>query len=113
MRCVRVGQSFDGTIKTHFGQNKFIKPGSANEALIATWMELHCGFWMTTLMVNEHRKEEGKDFVSRYAVMNRKIVIWLFQTFVSLEFMVGVSYGACAPIIVVMEKILVWNIPTV
>ena len=70
IRCVRVGGNFDGTIKSHAGRKHMIKAGSVEEALIATWMELHCGFRMTTIMVNEHRREEGKDRVSRHAVIS-------------------------------------------
>ena len=32
-------------------------------------MEAYCGFRQTTFMVNEHRRQQGKDRVSVYAVM--------------------------------------------
>ena len=72
MRCIRAGKRFDGTINSNAnaGRKLMIKPGSAEEILIATWMEMHCGFRMTTIMVNEHRREKGKDRVSRFAVMS-------------------------------------------
>ena len=37
---------------------------------MANWMESHVGFRMTTLFVNEHRREEGKERVSVSAVMS-------------------------------------------
>mmetsp|Transcript_13255 Transcript_13255/g.16177 ORF Transcript_13255/g.16177 Transcript_13255/m.16177 type:complete len:111 (+) Transcript_13255:168-500(+) len=59
MRCVIVGESFDGTMKSHAGQKHIIRAGSMEEDLIATWMELHCGFCMTTPLVTHirHRKK--------------------------------------------------------
>mmetsp|Transcript_44542 Transcript_44542/g.53458 ORF Transcript_44542/g.53458 Transcript_44542/m.53458 type:complete len:132 (-) Transcript_44542:3093-3488(-) len=70
MRCINAGEIFDGTIQDNAGRKHMIKPGSTEESLIVTWMESHCGFRMTTIMVNEHRREEGKDRVSMYAVMS-------------------------------------------
>ena len=72
MRCLRVGKCFDGTIepKNKLGRKVLILPGSAEELLMANWMEQHVGFRMTTLLVNEHRKEEGKERVSVSAVMS-------------------------------------------
>ena len=32
-------------------------------------MEQHCGFRMTTYIVNEHRRDEGNEEVSRFAIM--------------------------------------------
>ena len=72
MRCLRVGKYFDGTIepKNKLGRKVVILPGSAEELLMANWMESHIGFRMTTLLVNEHRKEEGKERVIVSAVMS-------------------------------------------
>jgi len=53
MRCVRVGDGFDGTIKSHAGRKYIIKAGSAEKALVATYMKLHCGFCMTTSLVRD------------------------------------------------------------
>ena len=47
-----------------------ILPGSAEESLLATWMESHVGFRMTTILVNEHRREQGEERVSVSAVMS-------------------------------------------
>ena len=71
MRCAVEGIIFDGRIesKNKTGRKIIILPGSAEELLIANWMENHCGFRMTTYMVNEHRRQEGKDRVSVYCVM--------------------------------------------
>ena len=33
-RCIRVGGSFDGTIKSHAGQKQLTKPGSTEETLV-------------------------------------------------------------------------------
>ena len=62
-------------MKVTISKESFIRPlaieeGSVEEELIAKWMESHLGFRMTTLLVNEHRKEEGKERVSVSAVMN-------------------------------------------
>ena len=72
MRCLRVGECFDGRIepKNKVGRKVEILPGSAEELLMANWMESHVGFRMTTLLVNEHRREEGKENVSVSAVMS-------------------------------------------
>ena len=71
MRCVKEGEDFDGHIRNNqkLGRNILILPGSIKEALIANWMEAHCGFRMTTLMANEHRRQQDNIEVSRYAVM--------------------------------------------
>lgn len=37
-----------------------IQPGSAEETLLANWTEQHCGFLMTTMLVNEHVQERDK-----------------------------------------------------
>mmetsp|Transcript_36666 Transcript_36666/g.43818 ORF Transcript_36666/g.43818 Transcript_36666/m.43818 type:complete len:167 (-) Transcript_36666:313-813(-) len=37
---------------------------------MARWMESHLDFRMTTMLVNEHRREEGKERVGVSAVMN-------------------------------------------
>ena len=72
MRCMREGEDFDGHIRNNetLGRKISILPGSIEEALIANWMESHCGFRMTTSMVNEHRRQQDDIEVSRYAVMS-------------------------------------------
>ena len=72
MRCAIEGIAFDGSIANtkKTGRKIIILPCSAEELLIANWMENHCGFRMTTEMVNEHRRQEGKDKVSVYCVMS-------------------------------------------
>ena len=52
------------------GQPKMILEGSSDEGIIADWMEANLGFRMTTIMVNQHRVEEGRFPVGRNAVMN-------------------------------------------
>ena len=42
------------------GRKCEILTGSQEETLLANWMEQHCGFRMTTLLVNENRRQEGK-----------------------------------------------------
>ena len=37
---------------------------------MVNWMEAHCGFCMTTLLVNDHHRQAGKERVSRFAVMS-------------------------------------------
>lgn len=69
--ALKVGKEFDGTYIKHgnCGRKVVILPGSQDETLIANWMEQHCGFCMTTMLINEHRRENGEERVSRYAVM--------------------------------------------
>jgi len=64
------GTVFDGIHESAAGRPVSIKPGSVEETLIADWMEAHVGFRMTTLLVNEHRKEQGKERLSVSAVMS-------------------------------------------
>jgi len=70
-KCMREGVIFDGSIEKENKQGRkiIILPGSFEELLIANWMEAHCGFRFTTMMVNEHRRQQGDDDVSVYAVM--------------------------------------------
>ena len=72
MRCAIDGIKFDGNIENlnKTGRNINILPRSVEELLIANWMEAHYGFRMTTFMVNEHRRQQGDDEVSVYAVMS-------------------------------------------
>ena len=72
MRCIKEGEDIDGIIrsKNKLGRKVAIKPGSREDILIANWMEAHCGFRMTMAMVNENRREEGKDRVSRFSMMS-------------------------------------------
>ena len=59
MRCAAEGDEFNGKIekKSKQGRKIIILPGSFEELLIANWMEAHCGFRQTTVMVNEHRRQ--------------------------------------------------------
>ena len=70
MLCIRTGTPFVGQLGTTTGRHILIESGSAEEELIARWMESHLGFRMTTMLVNEHRREEGKERVGVSAVMN-------------------------------------------
>ena len=71
MRCAAEGIEFNGKIekKSKQGRKIIILPGSFEELLIANWMEAYCGFRQTTVMVNEHRRQQGDERVSVYAVM--------------------------------------------
>ena len=64
------GSPFVGKLGTTTGRKILIESGSTEEELIARWMEAHLGFRMTTMLVNEHRREEGKERVGVSAVMN-------------------------------------------
>ena len=71
MRCLRLGLPFDGKIHSDsMGRKVLISAGLVEETLIANWMEQHCGFRMTTMLVNEHRAEQGDERVSVWAVMS-------------------------------------------
>ena len=70
MLCIRTGTPSVGKLGTTTGCHILIESGSAEEELIARWMESHLGFWMTTMLVNEHRREVGKQWVEVSAVMN-------------------------------------------
>ena len=70
IRCIRSGKQFEGKYEKNAGRHVLIEPGSFEEELIANWMQSHAGFRMTTLLVNEHRREEGKEEVSTSAVMS-------------------------------------------
>ena len=70
VRCMAIGYKYDGLSELTHGRKTSIIPGSQEESLIANWMESHCGFRMTTILVNEHRREGGKERVSRFAVMS-------------------------------------------
>ena len=72
MRCAVEGIEFNGKIesKHKLGRKIIILPGSAEELLIANWMEAHCGFRQTTYMVKEYRRQQGDTRVSVYAVMS-------------------------------------------
>ena len=71
MRCATEGVDFNGKIekKNKEGRKIIILPGSFEELLIANWMEAYCGFRQTTVMVNEHRRQQGDENVSVYTVM--------------------------------------------
>ena len=59
------GQKLGGS-----GRQCIIKEGSVEEQIIANWMEQGLGFRQTTLMVNQHRREEGMRLVGRSAVQH-------------------------------------------
>ena len=70
MTCLCTGVSFNPALAHTGGRNVLIEQGSFEEELIARWMGAHLGFQMTTLLVNEHKKEEGKEVVGVSAVVN-------------------------------------------
>ena len=70
VRSMAIGFEYNGSNEVKNGRKTSISPGSQEESLIANWMESHCGFRMTTILVNEHRREAGKERVSRFAVMS-------------------------------------------
>ena len=66
-----IGFDYNGLNKFNAqGRKTSILPGSQEEPLIANWMESHVKFRMTTTLVNEHSREEGKDRVGLSAVMS-------------------------------------------
>ena len=70
VRCMANGFNYDGLSELAHGRKTSISPGSKEEILIANWMESHCGFRMTTILVNEHRREAGKERVSHDVAMS-------------------------------------------
>ena len=70
IKTFKTGIIFDDKYETATGRPVSIKPGSTKETLIANWMEAHVGFRMTTLLVNEHRREQGEARVSVSAIMS-------------------------------------------
>ena len=52
------------------GRPNMIEAGSPEEFIIADWMEANLGFRNTTIMVNQHRIDEGRVPVGRNTVMN-------------------------------------------
>ena len=54
------------------GRKTMIDKGTYEEAIIADWMEQGLGFRMTTLMVNQHRHEEGLIPVGRSCVIKNQ-----------------------------------------
>ena len=66
-----IGFNYDGLSELTHGRKISISPGFQKETLIANWMESHCGFRMTTILVNEHsRREAGKERSSHVVVMS-------------------------------------------
>ena len=47
-----------------------IKPGSVDESIVADWIEAGLVYRYTTIMVNQHRADEGREIIGRNAVMN-------------------------------------------
>ena len=70
IKTFKDGTIFDGKYATAAGRPVSIKPDSTEETLISDWMEAHVGFWMATLLVNKHRREQGEVRVSVSAVMS-------------------------------------------
>jgi len=70
MLCIMSDEPFDGRLGTTTGRHILIKPGSVEEELIAVWMESNLGLRLTTILVNEHRREEGSEQVGVAAVIN-------------------------------------------
>ena len=65
-----IGFNYNGLSELTHGRKISISPGFQKETLIANWMESHCGFRMTTILVNEHRREAGKERSSHVVVMS-------------------------------------------
>ena len=55
--------------KLRTGRPPVILPGSVEEGIIADWMEANMGARMTTKMVNEHRRSQGLDTVSKNVIL--------------------------------------------
>ena len=68
--CIRRGEEFEGSLGKSTGRKVIIESGSVDEELIARWMADHVGFRMCTMLVNEHRREEGKERVGVNTVVN-------------------------------------------
>ena len=72
MRRAVEGVEFSGKIENinKKGRKIIISPCSTEVLIFVNWMEAHCGFQMTTIMVNEHRRQQGDERVSVYCVMS-------------------------------------------
>ena len=70
MSCIITGSQLVDKLDTTTGRKILIEYVSTEEELIKRWMESHLGFRMTTMLVNEHRREEGKEQVGVSAVMD-------------------------------------------
>ena len=64
-------KSYDGrdVRRENTGRPVEIEVGSVDEALLADWMEDNLGFRQTTIFLNQHRTDEGRQPVGRSAVM--------------------------------------------
>jgi hypothetical protein len=72
VQCINNKVSYHGLTKRNEsgGRPQIIQQGSVEEGIIAEWMEAGLGFRFTTLMVNQHRIDEGNYPIGRNAVMN-------------------------------------------
>ena len=70
MVCLCTGAPFDATFKNWGGYNVLIASELGEEELIVRCMETHDSFRMRTMLVNEHRREEGKYRVSESVVVD-------------------------------------------
>ena len=61
--CVAVNEEYTGERLFRHGLSKLILAGSFEEELIAECIEMGLSFSVTHHLVNEHRNEEGKEFV--------------------------------------------------
>ena len=71
-RCIHKGIQYTGEyyFDGNCGQPSKIENRSADQAIIADYLEGGFGTRYTTLMVNTHRVDEGKDTIGRSSVMN-------------------------------------------
>ena len=69
--CLEEGMEYTGDHGVRYIRNsKKIMCGSVEAELIAKWMEEGLGFWLTTMFVNDHLKQEEKKEVSVKSVYN-------------------------------------------
>ena len=65
------GMEYTGEINVKFmRESRKIKEDSIDEELICNWMEDGLGFRLTTMFLNEHRKQEGREEVAVKSVYN-------------------------------------------
>jgi len=71
--CYRNGNEYKGDKDIEIDnvrETRKIKTGSIEEELIANWMEDGIGFQLTTMLLNEHLKDEGQPEVGTKSVYN-------------------------------------------
>ena len=69
---IGTGLEFNGKFNSHknCGCIIILKTGDTEEHLVSNWMQTGAGFHLTTEIVTEHFRSEGKCEVSRYCVMS-------------------------------------------